>query len=254
MESEYPGQRRLSRLQTGQRRVVRIGAAFDDRAEGLLDDLGMLHKFGLPFQILLLASDKCGIMQFVEEETVIVEIAARLCLRSHKRLELAFERGVVAVFELVVGPRRIARVEAVEQKSLEARFGEGERLMLRVYVDQPRCHLFHHRQRHGSVVDESARLGAGQHLAAQDERGVVVEVVLGEERLHAESLDIEPSLDYALLLAVVESRRVGPLTQHQSEGTEEYRLSSTGLAGDGGEAVTESDVRLSDERIVLYMK
>jgi hypothetical protein len=61
------------------------------------------------------------------------------------------------------------------------------------------------------------------------------------------------SLDDALALFVGQNCRIGPLPYQQSERSEEYGLTGTGLAGDSHEATAKGDIGFANQRIVFYM-
>ena len=108
-------------------------------------------------------------------------------------------------------------------------------------------------QRYGRVVDEGAALACRGYLTSHDALVVVLNVVLLEERLQVVPLNIEGALDNTFGCSSAYGGRLGTLSGEQADGTEQDRLSRTGLTGNDRESLGEVEVERLDESVVLYM-
>ena len=63
----------------------------------------------------------------------------------------------------------------------------------------------------------------------------------------------ETSFDDTFVGSGLDGLQIGPLSQKQANGTEDNRLTCTGLTGNHREARLEIDVQLFNQRIVLYV-
>ena len=150
-------------------------------------------------------------------------------------------------FGLLVGTER------VEHAQLEALGRQQEVLVLRVDVDEALAQQLHDGERYGCVVDEGTALARGGYLAAYDALGVVLNLVLFEQRLQFVACDVEGSLDDTFRSSLAYGGSLGTLSGEQPDGTEEDRLTGTRFARDNGETFCKVEVEQLDERIVLYM-
>ena len=96
---------------------------------------------------------------------------------------------------------------------MEVLLVEQQVLVLRVDIDELFAQLLQHGQRHGRVVDEGSAFAGSGELAADDGVfAVVVDVVVGEERLHVVARQVEVCLDDTAFGTLFQRFGVGALS------------------------------------------
>ena len=221
-------------------------------AQGLLYRFGMFEQAGLILQFLLLVLGQVGRFQLVEEKQIVVVSLFVFGLLCGELFQFVFQRSILTVLRLILRQGGMVG-KGVEQLRLERAFGEREGLVLRMDIKNVRPQFFEKLQVCRRIVDERTALGTGEYLATKDEHIVIVGIVAGKQRLQAEVGNIERGLHHALAPLVREHLGVGPLTEKQSQGSKQDRLTCPRLAGDDHKAPGKRDVGFAYQRIVLNM-
>lgn len=142
-------------------------------------------------------------------------------------------RMIAVVCLLVLCQFLLVGGEDVDNTQLEVLLVEQQVLVLGVHVNEFLSQLFEHAELYGGVVDECAALARGEQFAAHDAVvGVVLDVIVVEEGVHAVACQVEVGFDHALVGSLHDGLRVGPLTQQQGDGSEDDAFSGARLSGD----------------------
>ena len=219
----------------------------------LADVFGVAQQGQFLFEFLLLPCLVGGFFELRQLELHVLQIVAVLLGCFGERAEPVGRAFVVGVYgavpfaEFRPGCHRVERVED------EAFVADEQVLVLRMDVDEERAEFFQLGGSHGRVVDEGAALAGGRHLAAHDTlRGVEVDVVRFEERLHVEALQAERCLDHTFLLSRLDGLGIGTAAQQQFERTEHDAFARTRFARNHRETGLPVDVELFNQCVVGY--
>ena len=119
-------------------------------------------------------------------------------------------------------------------------------------VHQSFAEFLQHRQLYGCVIDEGATFSCSCQFPSDDTVcSIIFDIVLFEEILHTVAREVELRFDHTFLSPLFDGFRVSPLTQQQSDGTEDDALSGSRLTCDNREARIEFNIQLINQREVL---
>ncbi len=121
-------------------------------------------------------------------------------------------------------------------------------------VDKTLPYGFELRERHRQVVDITAALALYRDYTPYYHGIAVIEIVLFEQRLQIVIRHLELGLYNARGGAVLNYRAVGTGTGKHTYGSQQYRLTGTGLAGYYIEPPLETNIEKVYQYIILYMK
>ena len=120
---------------------------------------------------------------------------------------------------------------------------QQEILVLRMDIDQAVSQFLQDGKRYGRIVDKSSRLAGSEQFAPEDTGGrIKLQVVVEEEAVELIFRDVESRLDDTFAGTFLYAFVIGSLSEHQTQGAEDDRLSGAGLARDYRESVIEADV------------
>ena len=220
--------------------------------ESRLDFLGMFQRPLFLFQFLFFPFLQVGFLQLAELERQVVLLILVSVSLLPGFLQLFLRVPVVCKELSVAFPVRLVLCQQVQYLQLEILLGQQQVLVLGVDVDELFAQCLQLCQSHRRVVDEGAALARSRQFAAYDTLpAIVIHVHLFEERLHGIAGHVEGSLDDATLRSLPYGLAVSPLSQEQSDGSQQDGLSRSRLAGDDGESILEVNVQRFDECVVL---
>lgn len=106
----------------------------------------------------------------------------------------------------------------------------------------------------GGIVNEGTTLAVGCEFAADDALvGVKIKIFFVEELFKTKSFRAERCFKHTALLAVLYGRSVSTFSSEQTNGSKQYTLACTRLAGNDRKTLIKVYVKTLDECVVLYM-
>ncbi len=164
------------------------------------------------------------------------------CLLGRRQLRISVRNGIQLA---LISP------ETVEQQPMRRRVDQGSIIMLAMDFHQQRADRFQQPRRNRLIVDESPRAPIGVLHAAQDDFGIVGNLVFAQQhpgrmvfgqRQHRHHLPA--------VRALAHQRRVAASTQRQGQRVEQDRFARAGFAGQHGQPRLEGEVQLIDQNDV----
>ena len=178
-----------------------------------------------------------GILELPQLRQVIFLVGIKLALLLQHGLQLRSSSAQLVVCGTAFGKQGRVRAEIVQQRKLEASFGKEDAPVLGMYVDKPGGEPLERGQLHGAVVDEAARPARGIYNPADGQ-------VAG-------GTHVEFGLDHAGLRAFGNHRSVGPGSEKQRQGAEQYGLSRAGLTGNNDQTLRKFYIQRVYEYVVF---
>ena len=146
---------------------------------------------------------------------------------------------------------RLEPAIGVEQPAMAGGVDQRPLVVLAVNLDEGRAEALEHLDADGLVVDERPGAAVGELDAAQQQRILDGDAVLGEDAARRMALvELEGRGDLALLHPVPHQAGVAARAERQREGVEQNRLAGSGLAGEHRKPAGELDVEALDQNDV----
>ena len=134
---------------------------------------------------------------------------------------------------------------------MAARVDQRPVVVLAVDLDERPAHLAQELHANGDVVDEGAGAAVGGLDAAQDQRRIGLQAVIGKEPQHGMiGGEIESRGHLALAGALPHQRGIAAAADGEGEGIEQDRLAGAGLAGEHAKARAEFEIEPVDQNDV----
>src|SRR5204862_3030266 len=126
--------------------------------------------------------------------------------------------------------------EGVERGAVRRNVEQAVLLHLSLNLDQGLAEPPQQRHRGRLVIDEGTAATVGTDAAAQGQHVLVVEPLLGEDRMSSVALgQVERGGDRRLRRAAAYRARIGPGAEREAERVDQDRLAGAGLAGQRAE-------------------
>ena len=141
--------------------------------------------------------------------------------------------------------------KGIDEVAVAARVDQRPVVVLAVDLDERPAHLAQELHANGDVVDEGAGAAVGGLDAAQDQRRIGLQAVIGKEPQHGMiGGEIESRGHLALAGALPHQRGIAAAADGKGEGIEQDRLAGAGLAGEHAKARAEFEIEPVDQNDV----